>query len=61
MGIQLGIIGYGGMGGFHHRNASKIEGVQVVGAYDIDPVRVPVSYTHLDVYKRQGRINERAD
>ena len=36
MGIQLGIIGYGGMGGFHHRNASKIEGVQVVGAYDID-------------------------
>lgn len=40
MGIQLGIIGYGGMGGFHHRNASKIEGVQVVGTYDIDPVRV---------------------
>ena len=40
MGIQLGIVGYGGMGGFHHRNASKIEGVQVVGAYDIDPVRV---------------------
>lgn len=29
MGIQLGIVGYGGMGGFHHRNASKIEGVQV--------------------------------
>ena len=55
MGIQLGIVGYGGMGGFHHRNASKIEGVQVVGAYDIDPVRVQaVSYTHLDVYKRQG-------
>lgn len=42
MGIQLGIVGYGGMGGFHHRNASKIEGVQVVGAYDIDPVRVQV-------------------
>lgn len=37
MGIQLGIVGYGGMGGFHHRNASKIEGVQVVGAYDIEP------------------------
>ena len=43
MGIQLGIVGYGGMGGFHHRNASKIEGVQVVGAYDIDPVRVQVA------------------
>ena len=40
MGIQLGIIGYGGMGGFHHRNASRIEGVQVIGAYDTDPVRV---------------------
>ena len=39
MGIQLGIIGYGGMGGFHHRNASRIEGVQVIGAYDTDPVR----------------------
>lgn len=45
MGIQLGIVGYGGMGGFHHRNASKIEGVQVVGAYDIDPVRVQVNRT----------------
>ena len=43
MGIQLGIVGYGGMGGFHHRNASKIEGVQVVGAYDIDPVAVRVA------------------
>ena len=43
MGIQLGIIGYGGMGSFHHRNASKVEGVRVVGAYDIDPVRVRVA------------------
>ena len=56
MGIQLGIIGYGGMGGFHHRNASKIEGVQVVGAYDIDPVAVRVAKENAEKNGVSDRI-----
>ena len=40
MGITLGFIGYGGMAGWHHKNAPKVAGVEAVAAYDIDPVRV---------------------
>jgi predicted dehydrogenase len=40
MPIKLGIIGYGGMAGWHHANAVNVPGVEVVAAYDIDPERV---------------------
>lgn len=40
MPIKLGIIGYGGMAGWHHKNAPRVDGVEVVAAYDIDAVRV---------------------
>ena len=40
MAHKLGIIGYGGMAGWHHANAPRVEGLQVVAAYDIDPERV---------------------
>lgn len=40
MSLKLGIIGYGGMGGWHHKNAGRVDGVDVIGAYDIDPERV---------------------
>ena len=37
MGIKLGIVGYGGMANWHHKNSVRVPGMQVVGAYDIDP------------------------
>lgn len=40
MSLKLGIIGYGGMAGWHHKNSARVDGVEVVAAYDIDPVRV---------------------
>lgn len=43
MAINLGIIGYGGMAGWHRKNAPRVEGVNVCAAYDIDPVRVGVA------------------
>jgi len=43
MAINLGIIGYGGMAGWHRKNAPRVEGVNVVAAYDIDPVRVGIA------------------
>lgn len=64
MSIKLGIIGYGGMAGWHHRNASKIEGVDVVAAYDIDPKRVKAAeeaglrgYATLEAFLADPEIN----
>ena len=40
MPIKMGIIGYGGMAGWHHEHSSEIPGLEVVAAYDIDPARI---------------------
>lgn len=40
MTLNLGIIGYGGMGTWHRNNAGKAKGVNVAAAYDIDDERV---------------------
>ena len=40
MAIKLGIIGFGYMGHWHLKNAPRVEGVQVVAAYDINPEKV---------------------
>ncbi len=38
--MKVGIIGYGGMAGWHHKHINNLEGISVTAAYDIDPVRV---------------------
>ncbi len=41
MGHKLGIIGYGGMGEWHHRSVSeKVDGLEVVAAHDIRAERL---------------------
>ncbi len=40
MDINIGIVGYGGMAGWHHKNCQRIDGIKVVAAYDILPERV---------------------
>ncbi len=40
MSIRLGIIGFGYMGHWHLKNAPRVEGVEVVAAYDINPEKV---------------------
>ena len=40
MAIRLGIIGFGYMGHWHLKNAPRVEGVEVVAAYDINPEKV---------------------
>ncbi|MHC1749708.1 MAG: Gfo/Idh/MocA family protein [Cellulosilyticaceae bacterium] len=38
MTYKLAIIGYGGMGGWHHESICEhVDGIQVIGAYDIRP------------------------
>ncbi len=38
--MKIGIIGFGGMGGWHLQHGRKIEGVEYTAAYDIDSYRV---------------------
>lgn len=49
MAIRLGIIGYGGMAGWHATNVCRVPDVSVRAVYDIDPVR-------LDLGKKDGYI-----
>ena len=38
---KVGIIGYGGIGGFHHERISEMnKGLKVVAAHDVDPFRL---------------------
>lgn len=50
---KLGIIGYGGMAGWHHNSIkSNFDDLQVVAAYDIDPARLEVAEKNgLKAYK----------
>ncbi len=49
--IALGCIGVGGMGTGNMKNFLPLEDCRVVAV--CDTYADPVSYTHLDVYKRQ--------
>lgn len=38
MGHKLAVIGYGGMGGWHHQSIQEfVDGIEVTGAYDVRP------------------------
>ncbi|MCR5484226.1 MAG: Gfo/Idh/MocA family oxidoreductase [Clostridiales bacterium] len=37
------VIGYGGMGGFHANKMQTVDGIRLVGVYDIDPERNKVA------------------
>lgn len=45
MALGFGIIGYGGMGGWHARHISTLDGMKVVAIHDIDPARVEAGKT----------------
>ncbi|MBO4869147.1 MAG: Gfo/Idh/MocA family oxidoreductase [Clostridia bacterium] len=50
---KLGIIGYGGMAGWHHNSIkANFDDLQVVAAYDIDPARLEAAEKNgLKAYK----------
>lgn len=51
MEYKLGIIGYGGMGSWHHKNSVKIPGLKVTSAFDIDEARLKVAAENgLEIY-----------
>ena len=43
MGHKMGIIGYGGMAGWHHDNSKRIDDFEVVAVHDINPDRLKVA------------------
>ena len=55
MGHKIGIIGYGGMAGWHHKNSERVEGLEVVAAHDVKPER-------LELAKERGlKIHEKLE
>ena len=40
---KMGIVGYGGMAGWHHNLTKEIDGLEVVGAWDTDPHRLELA------------------
>ncbi len=64
MGVRLGIIGFGYMGHWHLKNAPRVEGVEVVAAYDIRPDRVEeareaglIAFDTLESFLASDQIN----
>ena len=45
--MRLVILGTGNMASSHAAHFGAIDGVEIVGAVDLDAERAPVSYTHL--------------
>ena len=43
MAHKMGIIGYGGVAGWHHENSSRIKDFEVVAAHDINPERLKIA------------------
>ena len=54
IGALLSAIGIAGMSRLKQANVLAMSGRAIEAAGDVDTL-MPVSYTHLDVYKRQGR------
>ena len=54
MGYNLALIGYGGMGGWHHNSITeKIPEINVTGAYDIRP-EIQEKIRQNGLYAQQG-------
>ncbi|HPB16766.1 MAG TPA: Gfo/Idh/MocA family oxidoreductase [Clostridia bacterium] len=61
MEYKLGIIGYGGMGSWHHKNSVKVPGLRVTSAFDIDQQRLKIAaenglktYDNVDEFLKNG-------
>ncbi len=64
MKLQLGILGYGGMGNWHAKNAPQIDGVELIAIHDIDNQRIEEArengikaYSNLDEFLNDKEIN----
>ncbi|HBQ63666.1 MAG TPA: gfo/Idh/MocA family oxidoreductase, partial [Clostridiales bacterium] len=62
MSHRLGIIGYGGMATWHHKNSGRVEGLTCTAAYDISPERLKVAReSGLDTYSTLDSFLENGD
>lgn len=59
---KIGIIGYGGMAGWHHDNSKRVGNLECVAAYDIDPKRLEVAKEKgLKVFASQEEFLDKGD
>jgi scyllo-inositol 2-dehydrogenase (NADP+) len=62
MDVKLGILGFGGMGKWHEKNASKIKGVEVTALCDIDPNKIEgVEDKNYEIYTNVDEMLAKAD
>ncbi|MCL2099174.1 MAG: Gfo/Idh/MocA family oxidoreductase [Oscillospiraceae bacterium] len=55
MAHKMGIIGYGGMAGWHHENSKRVQGLEVTAAHDIEPGRLEAAKSRgLKTYEKLG-------
>lgn len=64
MNIKLGIVGFGGMGKWHEKNATRVEGVEIKAICDINPEKINgvdgkgyAIYTSADEMFKKADIN----
>lgn len=62
--FNIGIIGYGGMGSYHHKSIPLPCGLRFISAYDINPKRLEkakesglTAYENLDVFLSDPRLD----
>lgn len=55
--LKMGIIGYGGMASYHARELKDYDRVEVVGIYDVDPIRMEAAKEHgYDTYASKDAL-----
>ena len=56
--VKVGVIGYGGMGGYHVKHMAKSGIIEAKGVYDIDPKsqkRAAIGWKNLTVHRPKKR------
>lgn len=62
MNIKLGIIGFGGMGKWHEKNATCVDGIEIKAICDIDPTKIiSIEEKGYQIYRSADEMIEKAD
>jgi scyllo-inositol 2-dehydrogenase (NADP+) len=62
MKVKLGIVGFGGMGKWHEKNAPRVEGVEIKAICDINPQKIEgIEDKEYDIYTSVDEMFKHAD
>ena len=62
MNIKLGIIGFGGMGKWHEKNATRVDGIEIKAICDSDPTKIiDIEGKNYEIYESVDDMLAKAD